>query len=412
MTSLAQYERARSALAEATRIDEILPLIDEVENVRRYARMINDEALVADATAFQMKAERKLGFVIVEAKKAGHFAVGRRKKAAAVDPENGAACTEPIPATLDEVGVNKKLSTRAQKRASIAEQAFDLMVAATRERIAANNAVPINGARSMAPGRKEPSASLDYSPTPPWATRALMERVFPAMLVSKSNFTTAHEPAAGEGHIAEVLREYFRRVTCSDIHDYGCGDQIQDFLDKSTNIEADWIITNPPFKDKAEQFALKAIEQAKVGVAIFARLQWLETVGRYERLFKLYPPTQLAFFVERVNLCMGRWEPDGGTATAYMWLVWMKGRNPRAPFWIPPECQDKLTFDGDVERFTAHPVVKLDRPIDAAGDIVDHDGDTGEVIDPLNLEIPEFLRRPVSVASPRAAQSVSAEGKG
>lgn len=378
MTSIAQYDRARRALADASSVHEILPLIDEVENVRRYAKQINDRELLSDAEVFQMRIERKLGFVLTEAKKAGHFKVGRRKVAGDDDQNNGSGYTEPFPpATLEEAGVGKKLSMRAQKRSGIAEQAFELMVRATRERIAAANAVPVNGARAMAPGRKEPSASLDFSPTPPWATRALMERVFPAMSISRSELTSAHEPAAGEGHLAEVLREYFARVTCSDIFDYGTGDQIGDFLDDGFAVDADWIITNPPFKDMAEQFTLKALRQAKVGVAIFARLQWLETVGRYERIFRDQPPTQIAFFAERVNLCMGRWEPDGGTATAYIWLVWKKGEAPRAPFWIPPGAQESLTRPDDIERFTAHPVIRREH-------LPPHDPETGEVIEEID----------------------------
>lgn len=373
-------------MAEATRIDQVLPILEEVDNVRIYARAIENQELLADATEFQMRAERRLGMVIKAAKEAGHFKEGRPRK-----PKNGSGDTEPFPsATLEEVGVGKKLSSRSQKRASIAEQAFELMVKATRERIAAANAVPVNGARSMAPGRQEPSGSLDFSPTPPWATRALIEHVLPAMLVSRASLTTVHEPACGEGHMAEVLREYFRHVEAVDIHDYGYGDSLQDFLSDDAAANADWIITNPPFGDKAEKFTLKAINQARVGVAIFARLQWLETVGRYERLFRDHPPTQLAFFAERVNLCMGRWEPDGGTATAYMWLIWIKGRSPRPPFWIPPGCQASLTRPDDAERFTAHPVIKVDHPKDAEGETVEHDPATGEVVD---TEIPEFLRR-------------------
>lgn len=424
MSSLAQYARARAALAEATRIDEIVPLIEEVENVRRYAKQINDEELIADATVEQMRAERKLGFIITEAKKAGYFKIGRRKGGDA--EENGSACTEPIKPTLEEVGVSKKLSSRAQKRSSIAEQAFEMMAQSVRERIAAANAVPINGARSVAPGRKEPSASLDFSPTPPWATRALIERVFPVMSISTASLKTAHEPACGAGHMAEVLRESFRHVIATDIHDYGYGDAQIDYLASDVEVEADWVITNPPFKEKAEQFALNAIERAKVGVAIFARLQWLETVGRYERLFKVHPPTQLAFFAERVNLCMGRWEPDGGTATAYMWLVWVKGRLPRAPFWIPPDCQKTLERDGDRERFTAHPVIKREHARTADGAPIQYDASTGEIVSeptatamtappgaqpPLSREsnlpdLPDFLNRNVPAsASPAFAEA-------
>jgi hypothetical protein len=54
-----------------------------------------------------------------------------------------------------------------------------------------------------------------------------------------------------------------------------------------------------------------------------------------------------------VNLCKGRWDPDGGTATAYCWLVWIKGVSPRPPFWIPPGCRKALTLPTDRERFAA-----------------------------------------------------------
>jgi hypothetical protein len=158
--------------------------------------------------------------------------------------------------------------------------------------------------------------------------------------------------------MAEVLREYFRTVTATDVHDYGYGDAVQDFLDEKYEIDADWVITNPPFAKKAEQFALKAIEQARVGAAIFAQLRWLETIGRYERLFRDRPPTLIAFFADRVPLHMGKWEPEGSSATAYMWLMWVKGMAPRAPFWIPPDPERTLWRPDDIERFTAAPVVK------------------------------------------------------
>jgi ParB-like chromosome segregation protein Spo0J len=247
------------------------------------------------------------------------------------------------------------------------------------------------GARTIMASRHEHADSLDFSPTPPWATRALVERVFPAMKISHASLTSVAEPAAGEGHMAEVLREYFATVVCSDVHDYGCGDAVQDFLASEVAVDVDWIITNPPFGDKAERFALKAIDQARVGVAIFARLQWLETVGRYEHLFRDHPPTQLAFFVERVSLCMGRWEPKGGTATAYIWLVWVKGRSPRPPLWIPPNCKKTLTRPDDAGRFTAHPVIKKEHAANsaAAGLTEDQHYPIGDDF----LEIPAFLRR-------------------
>jgi hypothetical protein len=122
-------------------------------------------------------------------------------------------------------------------------------------------------------------------------------------------------------------------------------------------VTADWIITNPPFR-RAEEFVLKALDRARVGVAVFTRLQWLETVGRYRRLFNEHPPTLVAIFAERVPLHMGRWEPKGSTATGYCWLVWIKGSSPQPPFWIPPGQRKLCARPDDIERFTKRPVVK------------------------------------------------------
>ncbi|MDA9521657.1 hypothetical protein XI06_15230 [Bradyrhizobium sp. CCBAU 11434] len=216
----------------------------------------------------------------------------------------------------------------------------------------------IHGARSIMSSRIEPDDSLDYFPTPPCATRALIEIVLPHLKVTVSD-ARAREPACGEGHIAEVLREYFAEVFASDIFDYGYGD-VANFLDEHTSQTADWFITNPPFDDKAESFLTRMLALARVGVAMFVRLQWLEGEGRYERIFDpaMTPPTCIAFFSERIALCKGRWDPEGGTATAYIWLVWIKGRKPQAPFWIPPVVVAELTRADDAERFTTNPVTR------------------------------------------------------
>jgi len=256
-----------------------------------------------------------------------------------------------------------------------------------------------NGNRAIMASRQQPPGSLDFSPTPPKGTRALIERVFPALGILRASLTTVCEPACGHGHMAEVLREYFRTVEASDIHAYGYGG-VRDFLAPDCQVDADWIITNPPFKDKAEQFALRALDQARVGVAIFAQLRWLETIGRYERLFRDQPPTLIAFFCERIALHMDKWDPKGRTATAYIWLVWLKGRHPRAPFWIPPDPEKTLCRPDDVERFTKCPVDKKQH-------LPAHDPETGEVIEaaapeldgtkltesPDDLSLPTFLRR-------------------
>ena len=138
--------------------------------------------------------------------------------------------------------------------------------------------------------RVEPSDSLDFFPTPPWATRALCE------FIGANMQWNAWEPACGQGHMVGPLCEYFGGVAASDVHPYGYGD-VRDFLWPSDH-RADWIITNPPFR-LAEQFALTALERASVGVALLVRTAFLESAGRYKRLFSKGPPSDVLQFVER-----------------------------------------------------------------------------------------------------------------
>ncbi len=246
---------------------------------------------------------------------------------------------------------------RGEVAVSVAEQIARLPEPEQKEKVA--RIVP-GGARAIMGSRAEPDDSLDYFPTPPWATRALFERVLPHLGVRR--VPSAWEPACGEGHIAEVLREYVDIVHASDIFDYGYG-EVRDFLayGMADAPLVDWIITNPPFGNHALAFVEHALKLAGDGVAMFFRSQWaVEGIERYERLFRDRPPTLCAFFVERVPLAKGRWDPDGATATAYCWLVWMPRERPLPPYWIPPGCREALTRADDRMRFMAHPVARRD----------------------------------------------------
>lgn len=386
MTALLKYDAACRAVAEAKTIDEVRSWIDKAAAVREYARRIKDRQLELNALEIRAISKRRRGELILELKAEGHFPEGRRTTVDS-DPQFK-------PWRLEDFDISRDESSEEQEIAKLDGTSFDRLVARCRayaeshpEKHSINVLKPppdgpINGARSIMGSRQEPDDSLDYFPTPPWATRALIESVLHPHL-GVEPLRSAWEPACGEGHIAEVLREYFGRVIATDIFDYGYGDNGPtsiDFLSDREKADAEWIITNPPFGDKTEQFVLRSIERARVGVAMFVRMQWLETIGRYERVFKDNPPTLIAFFAERVNLCKGEWKPDGGTATAYIWLVWIRGTQPRAPIWIPPGRQDELTHDDDAERFTAHPVIKRIAPKDSNGSPIPHN-ENGEVTD-------------------------------
>ena len=194
-----------------------------------------------------------------------------------------------------------------------------------------------NTSHAVIAQRIEPRDSPDDFPTPPWATRALFEHV----LDDTSELTTlcCLEPACGAGHMAKVLKEYFGQVRCSDAYDYGYGD-IQDFLTcPHAPTSFDWIITNPPFR-LAEQFILRAFPIARKGVAILARTVFLESVGRYDAIFRDRPPTTVAQFTERVPMLQGRLDIKGTTATAYAWFVWEIGMKSISTstrlMWVPP----------------------------------------------------------------------------
>lgn len=186
--------------------------------------------------------------------------------------------------------------------------------------------------------RVEPASSLDYFPTPPWATRAFCEHVLPRIEETPLDRLFALEPACGEGHMALALSEYFFDVAGSDIFDYGFG-YVTDFVHPDhCPPDVDWIITNPPF-NLAQDFIVKSLRHARRGVAMLVRLAFLESDGRYDDLFSIRPPHLIALYSERVPMHRGRWVFDGSTATAYCWLVWRTDRAPALPgsafVWIP-----------------------------------------------------------------------------
>lgn len=203
--------------------------------------------------------------------------------------------------------------------------------------------------------RSEPHDSLDDFPTQPWATRALCEWIAKSS-PKRLGDMSVREPAANRGHMVRPLFEYFGHVMASDVHDYGAGYRVEDYLFGPDDHfdRTDWTITNPPFR-LAVEFIERARRLSRVGTAMLVRTAFLEGIDRYEKLFSVDPPTVVLQFVERVVMHRGVLrrtgekyiDPETGkektatTATAYQWLVWINGA-PRLPFdWIPP-CRKQL----------------------------------------------------------------------
>lgn len=195
--------------------------------------------------------------------------------------------------------------------------------------------------------RSEPHHSLDDFPTPPWATRALLEHLTGKLWWPHLDQASVREPAANRGHMVKPLAEYFARVEASDIHDYGAGFPVQDYLFGPLPPRTDWTITNPPFR-LAEQFVARALECSK-DVAMIVRSAFLEGVGRHKTLFQVHPPCMVLQFTERVVMHKGKLAPMGSTATAYCWIVWSAGHRGMTAFdWIAP-CRRQLERSSDYE---------------------------------------------------------------
>jgi hypothetical protein len=60
-------------------------------------------------------------------------------------------------------------------------------------------------------------------------------------------------------------------------------------------------------------------------VALLVRNGFLESTGRYNRLFKPNPPIAVLQFTERVPMVKGRCDPKASTATSFAWVVWLPG---------------------------------------------------------------------------------------
>lgn len=164
----------------------------------------------------------------------------------------------------------------------------------------------------------------DYYATDPKATEFLLQ------LEKFDNHI--FEPACGEGHISEILKENGYNVVSSDLIDRGYGQKFFDFLTyKPKKLLCCDIITNPPYK-YAKEFVEHSLEIIETGhkVAMFLKVQFLEGKARKE-LFKKYPPKKIWVSSSRL-LCAknGDFEKmklSGGSAVAYAWYIWEKGYN-------------------------------------------------------------------------------------
>lgn len=152
---------------------------------------------------------------------------------------------------------------------------------------------------------------LDYYPTPPDVTHALMRflNLSPCKI---------WEPACGDGTMAEVLKHYGHDVAASDIRQTGYGVGGVNFLDRVFSCDA--VITNPPFA-LSEQFIRQALMCAGT-VAMLLKSQYWHAKKR-TTLFSEFPPAYVLPLTWRPDFMAG--ERGGAPTMDVHWTVWLAG---------------------------------------------------------------------------------------
>lgn len=165
MSGLVLFESALDALAECKSVDEVKGWTDRAAATQAYARMAKDKRLEVDAAEIRIRAERRLGEMLAEQKASGNMAKGHKF--------TGGSVEVPPAITLTEAGIDKKLSSRAQKLAAVPEKEFEAEVDQWRDRVEAE------GVRVSARLEAKGAAAMesDSEPEAPAEDSDLRERI-------------------------------------------------------------------------------------------------------------------------------------------------------------------------------------------------------------------------------------------
>ncbi|MGX1353495.1 N6-adenosine-specific RNA methylase IME4 [Bradyrhizobium elkanii] len=124
MTELVRYEAACRALAEAVAADEVMTVRDQAEAMRLAAKVAKNLDLEIQAAQIRFRAERRLGELVAEQKATVGLAKGGRPYQSRSTCSDEEQVTE-RPATLAEAGIDRKLSSKAQRLAAMDAADFE-----------------------------------------------------------------------------------------------------------------------------------------------------------------------------------------------------------------------------------------------------------------------------------------------
>lgn len=123
MTSLARYDAACVALAAAVKADEVMNVRLEAKAIEAVGRVAKNFDMILGAVKLRTKAEARLGEMLDQAEREGIIAPRGGQ------PKNEGSESEPSrPATLKDIGIDKKLSAHSRKLSGIGSQAVGVML--------------------------------------------------------------------------------------------------------------------------------------------------------------------------------------------------------------------------------------------------------------------------------------------
>lgn len=111
----------------------------------------------------------------------------------------------------------------------------------------------------------------------------------------------------------------------TDLFDRGYGDVGIDFFECHDIFEGN-TITNPPYTNINEWIA-HSLNITSNKVYIFCRIQTIETISRYNKIYKDNPPVLICPFVKRINCYRNNSTKAKGSAVCYSWFIWDNNDN-------------------------------------------------------------------------------------
>lgn len=135
---LVRYDAACRAVAEAKSIDEIKEISNRAEAARAYARQAKNRGLELDALEIRVRAERRLGEILIQLRGEGTIGQGRGGR----------------PLRLSEIGVDTNISGGAQRMAKLPQARFESEIRTWRDRIENSQRVEVPLQHYRLPSRR------------------------------------------------------------------------------------------------------------------------------------------------------------------------------------------------------------------------------------------------------------------